>query len=97
MNRPPLTDAEVGHIEGLPTEADIQQKLTHLSEEDTLRVKVIYEALARSLGSYPAARLWLTTTGCGWEGSPLDAIVDGKADLVLEVLEAQWGPNPPYA
>lgn len=94
---PPLTDAQVGPIPGLLSEADIEQQLSGLSATDKKIFAEIREFLARRYGSYPAARVWLTTPGRGFESTPLDAIRAGNADLVLEVLTNQSGPNPPYA
>jgi hypothetical protein len=93
----PLTDEQVGAIPGLPNEADIERQIGNLSPEDKKRFSKIRKVLARRLGSYAAARVWLTTPGRGFDGSPLDAIREGQADLVLEVLKDQSSPSPPYA
>lgn len=93
----PLTDEQVGSIPGLPSEAEIEQRVGNLSPEDKARFTKIRKLLARRLGSFAAARVWLTTPGRGFDGTPLDAIRDGQADLVLEVLKNQSSPNPPYA
>jgi hypothetical protein len=95
--RPPLTDEQVGPIPGVPSEAEIEQRAGELSPADKGRFTRIRGLLARRLGSHAAARVWLTTPGRGFDGTPLDAIREGMADLVLEVLKDQSTPNPPYA
>ena len=95
--RPPLTDEEVGPIPGLPSEAAIEQHVGNLSSADKGRFTRIRRLLAERLGSHAAARVWLTTPGRGFDGTPLDAIRDGMADLVLEVVKDQSSPNPSYA
>lgn len=94
---PPLTDEEVGPIPGLPTEAQIELQAGDLSAADRAAFTEIRRVLAESLGSHAAARAWLVTPGRGFDGTPLDAIRDGAANLVLEAVRAQSGPNPPYA
>ncbi|MGL6094779.1 MAG: hypothetical protein ACRC7O_03110 [Fimbriiglobus sp.] len=95
--RPPLTDEEVGPIPGLPSEADIESHVGALSPADKRRFTTIRTLLARRLGSLAAARVWLTTPGRGFDGTPLDAVRNGMADLVLDALKQQSGPNPTYA
>lgn len=95
--RPPLSDEEVGPIPGLPSEAEIDQQVGDLSPADKGRFTQIRTLLARRLGSYAAARVWLTTPGRGFDGTPLDAVRNGMADLVLDVLKDQSSPSPPYA
>lgn len=95
-SRSPFTDEEV-LIPGLPSEADIEQQVGLLSPADKARFTKIRTLLARRLGSLPAARVWLTTPGRGFDGTPLDAVRGGMADLVLDVLKEQSSPNPPYA
>lgn len=93
----PLTDEQVGPIPGLPSEADIAHQLAGLSDADKATFAIIRERLAIRLGSYAAARAWLTAPGGGYEGTPLDAIRKGNAALVLEELTTHDSPNPPYA
>ena len=53
--------------------------------------------LVEHLGSEAAADAWLRSTDTGYPGSALDAVRSGKAHLVLQDLEDQWGPSPSYA
>jgi hypothetical protein len=94
---PPMTDEQVGPIPGLPAEAEIEQQVGDLSPADRRRFTQIRTLLAERLGSYAAARVWLLTPGRGFAGTPLDAVREGNADLVLDLLKEQSGPNPPYA
>jgi hypothetical protein len=95
--RPPRADEEVGLIPGLPSEADIEQHVGALSPADKRRFTKIRALLARRHGSLAAARVWLTTPGRGFDGTPLDAVRNGMADLVLDALKDQSSRNPPYA
>lgn len=94
---PPLTDEQVGLIPGLPSEEDIEQRVGVLSTADKAAFTKIRRLLAEKLGSYAAARAWLTAPGRGFDGTPLDAIRDGMAKRVLELVQAQSSRNPPYA
>lgn len=94
---PPLTDEQVGPIPGLPSEEDIEQRVGALSTADKAAFTKIRRLLAEKLGSYAAARAWLTAPGRGFDGTPLDAIRDGMAKRVLELVQAQSSRNPPYA
>lgn len=57
----------------------------------------IVAALIRHLGSQEAADAWLDSPDTGYPTTARDAMRDGHADYVLRDLQAQWGPNPPYA
>lgn len=81
----------------LPSEEEILQKINHLSDGDKYHFKVIYESMAQRLGSHIAARLWLITQGAGWQGSPLDSIIIGNANLVLDCVNAANGQDYPYS
>lgn len=95
--QPPLTDEQVGIIPGLPTEAEIEQQAGELSPADKKTFATIRQLLAEHLGSYAAARAWLTTPGGGFDGSPLEAIRSGLAERVLKLLKAQWSRSSSYA
>gem|GEM_PF-6695192 len=68
-----------------------------LSEEDQAVAKKVRDLLAKHLGSHAAARLWLASRAPGFESTPLDAIRQGQAKMVLATLESQWGRSPTYA
>jgi hypothetical protein len=93
----PLSDDRLGQIPGVPPQASIDEQLAQLSDSDRKIVNRIQKMLAQHLGSYMAARIWLTTTGTGFSETPLKAIQDGQSNRVLEILTAQWGRNPTYA
>jgi hypothetical protein len=95
--QPPLTDEQVGPISGLPTETEIEQQAGDLSPADKRTFAKIRQILAAHLGSYAAARAWLTTPEGGFDGTPLEAIRSGSAAKVLELLKAQWGRSSSYA
>jgi Protein of unknown function (DUF2384) len=95
--RLPLTDEQLGPIPDLPTETEIEQQVGKLSTTDKARFTKIRQLLAEHLGSYAAARAWLTAPVSGFEGTPLQAIRDGMAKRVLELIQAQSSRNPPYA
>jgi hypothetical protein len=56
----------------------------------------IRSLLAEHLGSEAAADVWLNSTDTGYPTTAMDAIRDGKADLILDDLENQYGPGPSY-
>ena len=62
-----------------------------LEPSDQRHFRHILAALTEHLGSVEAARLWLVTWAPGFGTTPLTAIIEGKAALVLAVLEARWG------
>jgi len=80
-----------------PDEASIDQVAIGLGSEDRTALQHIRSALEAHLGSPEAAQLWLVTTAPEFGTSPLTAIAQGKAKLVLSVLESRWGPSPTYA
>jgi hypothetical protein len=80
-----------------PDEASIDQVAVGLGPEDRTALQHIRSALEAHLGSPQAARLWLITAAPEFGTSPLTAITQGKAKLVLSVLESRWGPSPTYA
>jgi hypothetical protein len=94
---PPLSDEHVGDIPDLPSESEIEQQVGNLSTADKAAFTKIRRFLAEHLGSHAAARAWLTTSGGGFEGTPLNAIRSGMAEHVLKLLTAQWSRNPSYA
>lgn len=89
--------APVEPIPGLMSEADMESHVGALSAADKSRFTRIRNLLAHRFGSREAARVWLTTPGRGFDGTPLDAIRDGNADLVLDTLKSQSSQSPPYA
>jgi hypothetical protein len=78
-------------------EAQIERITGRLGSADQNAFSQIQSTLAAHLGSPEAARLWLITKAPEFGKSPLDVIADGRAKLVLAVLESRWGPNPTYA
>jgi hypothetical protein len=93
----PLEDAQIERITGIPEDAQIAQALASLSEEDQAVARKVRDLLAKHLGSHAAARLWLASRAPGFESTPLDAIRQGQAKMVLATLESQWGRSPTYA
>jgi hypothetical protein len=81
-----------GHIG--PTASPVVPS-TVAGPEDTERQ--IRALLIQHLGSENAADVWLNSTRTGYPTTALDVIRAGKADLVLDDLEHQWGPSPSYA
>ncbi len=94
---PPVTDAQLGSVEGVPTETQIAEGVGSLSPQDQAHFKKIRELLAEHLGSHAAARVWLLSPDTGFETTALDAIRKGHVKTVLATLESQWGPSPSYA
>lgn len=96
---PPADDLTepVEPIPGLMSDSEMERHVGDLSPADKGRFTRIRSLLARRLGSHTAARVWLTTPGRGFDGTPLDAIRDGNADLVLDALKDQFSPSPSYA
>jgi hypothetical protein len=84
-------------VPGLPSEAELESRVGDLSPADKARFTKIRKLLAARLGSAAAARVWLLTPGRGFDGTPLDAVRDGHAALVLDALTNQSGQNPTYA
>jgi hypothetical protein len=82
---------------GISDEARIEQVAASLGTADQTAVRDILSMLEKHLGSAEAARLWLVTRSPEFGTPPLTAIAEGKAKLVLAVLESHWGPNPTYA
>jgi hypothetical protein len=60
-------------------------------------LETIREALIYHLGTPVAAAAWLNSPDTGYSTTAMDAIREGKADLVMADLEQQWGPSPAYA
>ena len=78
-------------------EAPDEEVAVPLSDPDAKILERIRRVLAEHLGSDAAGFAWLNSPGTGYPGTALDAISQGHAALVLEDLEAQWGPGPSYA
>jgi hypothetical protein len=97
MISPPMSDEEVGEIPGLMSESEIDQYVGDLSAGDQAAFKTTRKLLAEHLGSHAAARAWLVTPGGGYDGSPLDAIKNGMAERVLQILKSEWSRGPSYA
>lgn len=68
-----------------------------LSDQDLILATRVRQMLIQHLGSDRAADAWLNDPNTGYPTTAMDAIRQGKEDLVLEDLESQWGPSPPYA
>ena len=81
----------------VPEESMITEATADLAPADRILVGRILSGLTAHLGSPAAARLWLVTQSPEFGTTPLTAIVDGKAKLVLALLESRWGPSPIYA
>jgi hypothetical protein len=93
----PLPDTPTEPIAGVPSERQIDEVVAALSTADKQAFHRICGVLAEHLGSTAAARLWLITPSAGFVTTPLDAICQGHAVQMLEMLESQWGPSPTYA
>lgn len=94
----PWPDERLGPVPGVPSESEIRTGAGSLGATDQDTFDKVRDLLARHLGSYAAARLWLTTPRvAGLPGTPLEAIREGRVNQVLAALESQWGPNPSYA
>ncbi len=93
----PRKEEQFEPVHGIPDEAQIEEKSGPLSAEDRDAFRRVQKLLAEHLGSRAAARLWLVTPAPGFVTTPLEAVRNGQARLVLEMLEAQWGPSPTYA
>src|SRR5947209_960069 len=59
----PLTDDELGLVPGIPTDAEIEQRVGTLAPPGRAVFKRIRQLVAQHLGSFAAARLWLVTAG----------------------------------
>jgi hypothetical protein len=93
----PVDDADIERVAGIPSEAQIEEAAGPLSPSDRDAFHKARRMLAEHLTSHAAARLWLVTPSAGFVTTPLDAIRNGQAKLVLAMLESQWGPSPTYA
>jgi hypothetical protein len=82
---------------GIPDESSIEQVAAALEPTARDAFRRILAELTEHLGSPEAARLWLVTPAPEFGVSPLTAITQGKAELVLAVLHSRWGPGPAYA
>jgi hypothetical protein len=92
-----MTDDQLGLVAGVPTDADIEQRLGNLSVEDRKTLEKIRQVVAAHFGSVAAARLWLVTPEDGSQVTPVDAVREGRGNQLLDALKAQWGRNPVYA
>jgi hypothetical protein len=81
----------------VPDENTITEATADLSPADRAVVGQILSGLTAHLGSAEAARLWLVSQSPEFGTTPLSAISEGKARLVLALLESRWGPSPIYA
>ena len=81
----------------VPDESTISEATADLACADRTVVGQILSGLTAHLGSTEAARLWLVTQSPEFGTTPLAAISEGKARLVLALLESRWGPSPIYA
>jgi hypothetical protein len=79
-----------------PDESRIEQVAAALTPADQDLFRRLILELAENLGSTEAAHLWLVTRDPEFGVTPLTAISQGKANLVLAVLESRWGPGPVY-
>jgi hypothetical protein len=93
----PRDDANLEGLAGIPDDAQIAETAGLLSLPDQNAFRRVRELLAEHLGSSAAARLWLVTPSPGFVTTPLDAVRQGQATLVLAMLETQWGPSPTHA
>jgi hypothetical protein len=93
----PIADDQLGQVAGVPTDADIEERLGDLSNEDRKTLGKIKRLVATHLGSFAAARLWLITPEQGSQVTPAQAIREGRGERVLDALKALWGRNPVYA
>lgn len=57
----------------------------------------IFSLLSKHLGSADGAKMWLNSTGTGYETTAMDVIKRGNAKIVLAHLESQWSKGPNYA
>jgi hypothetical protein len=93
----PVDDADIERVADIPSEAQIEETAGSLSRSDRDAFHKTRRMLAEHLTSHAAARLWLVTPSPGFVTTPLDAVRNGQAKLVLAMLESQWGPSPTYA
>ena len=61
-----------------------------------LVIGAIREALCHHLGSIAAADAWLNSPETGYPTTAMEAIREGKAELVMDDLEQQWGTSPSH-
>ncbi len=89
-------DADLEQLAGVPDHGQIGKLIGRLEAADREAWNRIRELLALHLGSAAAARLWLVTPSPGFATTPLDEIRNGRAKLLLTMLESQWGLSPTY-
>ena len=78
-------------------ERNVQNVVATLTQHDQKLFQKLLALLESHLGSLEAARLWLTTESPAFVTTPIAAIREGQANLVLDLLESQWGGSPTYA
>ena len=76
---------------------NIQNVVATLTHQDQELFQKLVGLLESHLGSLQAAQVWLTTESPAFVTTPIAAIREGKANLVLDLLESQWGSSPIYA
>lgn len=80
-----------------PTGPEVQDVAATLDPPDRDAFQRILALLENHLGSPEAARLWLVTPSSEFVGTPLTAVTQGRAKLVLALLESRWGSGPAHA
>jgi hypothetical protein len=91
------SDADLEQVAGVPDEDQVREAIGCLEPADHEALQQLRKLLAQHLGSDAAARLWLVTPSPGFVTTPLDEIRQGRAKLLLAMLESQWSPSPIYA
>jgi len=78
-------------------ELNVQKVVATLTQQDQALFQKLVGLLESHLGSLQAAQVWLTTESPAFVTTPIAAIREGQANLVLDMLESQWGSSPIYA